>query len=292
MVEILQDLQRMFKIDYSLIFTEFVRWIPHLIAGILIFFSFWVFFRILRFLIIRGLKKTHLSVTIIDLLVKTLKYFMCTVALLMMANQWGIEILPLLSTFGVAGIAIGLAAQQTIGNIISGITILMSRPFKEGDWIELDGIYGRVIQITLRSTHLVTTDNLLVDYPNQKLLESKIINHTFNEHIRLRIKVGIAYKESISTAQEVLLNIIKDDDNFLTDPAPRVVVTELADSSINLELQVWLNNAADEISLGHELRKKAKLALDAAKIEIPFPHRQVFIENIQAKGIEKFLKKK
>jgi small conductance mechanosensitive channel len=292
MVEMLQDLQRMFKIDYSQIFTEFIRWIPNLIVGILVFLFFWVLFRFLRFLIIRGLKKTHLSKTIIDLLIKSLKYFMFTVAFLMMANQWGIQILPLLSTFGVAGIAIGLAAQQSIGNIISGITILMSRPFKEGDWIELDGVFGKVIQITLRSTHLLTTDNLLVDYPNQKLLESKIINHTFNEHIRLRIQVGIAYKESISAAQEVLLSIIKDDDRFLTDPAPRVVVTAIADSSIDLELQVWLNNATDEILMGYELRKKAKLALDEAHIEMPFPHRQIFIENIQAKGIEKFLKKK
>ncbi len=292
MVEMLQDLQRMFKIDYSLIFTEFIRWIPHLIVGILVFFFFWALYRFFRYLIIRGLKKANLSVTIIDLLIKSLKYFMFTVALLMMANQWGIQILPLLSTFGVAGIAIGLAAQQTIGNIISGITILISRPFKEGDWIELDGVFGKVIQITLRSTHLQTNDNLLVDYPNQKLLESKIINHTFNEHIRLRIQVGIAYKESISAAQEVLLSIIKDDTRFLTAPEPRVVVTQIAESSINLELQVWLNNAADEIWLGHELRKKAKLAFDEANIEIPFPHRQVFIENIQAKGIEKFLKKK
>ncbi len=292
MVEMLQDLQRMFKIDYSQIFTEFIRWIPNLIVGILIFLFFWVLYRLLRFLMIRGLKKTHLSVTVIDLLVKTLKYFMATVAFLMMANQWGIQILPLLSTFGVAGIAIGLAAQQTIGNIISGITILISRPFKEGDWIELDGIYGKVIQITLRSTHLVTTDNLLVDYPNQKLLESKIINHTFNEHIRLRIQVGIAYKESISAAQDVLLGIIKNDERFLTEPEPQVVVTEMAESSINLELQVWLNNAIDEIVLSYELKKKAKLALDEAHIEIPFPHHQVFIENIQAKGIEKYFKKK
>ncbi|MBN2088218.1 mechanosensitive ion channel family protein [candidate division KSB1 bacterium] len=291
MVEMLQDLQRMFKIDYSQIFTEFIRWIPNLIVGILVFFFFWVLFRLLRYLIIRGLKKTHLSITIIDLLIRSLKYFMFTVAFLMMANQWGIQILPLLSTFGVAGIAIGLAAQQTIGNIISGITILVSRPFKEGDWIELDGVFGKVIQITLRSTHLLTTDNLLVDYPNQKLLESKIINHTFNEHIRLRIQVGIAYKESISAAQEVILGVINDDVRFLTKPEPRVVVTEIADSSINLELQVWLNDATDEILLSYELRKKVKLALDAANIEIPFPHHQVFIENIQAKGIEQLFRK-
>lgn len=278
MIKLLKDLQQVFHIDYSPLFHEFVRWIPRLFAGFLIFIIFWLLFRSLRYVLKQTLHHAKLSLTIIELLTKILKYFIFSLAILMMANQWGIEIVPLLSTLGVIGIAVGLAAQQTLANLISGIVILISRPFVEGDWIEVENVFGRVLKISLRSTHLITRDNLLVDYPNRIIVETKIINHSFLETIRIRVPVGIAYKEYIPTAQQVILDVLKDDPRFLASPAPQVVVTELAESSTNLELRAWINNTADELPLTDELRLKIKLALDAAGIEIPFPHRQIFIE--------------
>ena len=116
--------------------------------------------------------------------------------------------------------------QQTLANFISGIIILVSKPFREKDYVELEGEFGKVQHISLRSTTLLTLDGLLVDIPNQKIVESKIVNHTHTKHIRLRIAVGIAYKEHIPDAQRVLLNIIKGDNRILTKPAPEVVVDE------------------------------------------------------------------
>jgi small conductance mechanosensitive channel len=120
----------------------------------------------------------------------------------------------------------------------------------------------------------------LVDIPNQKIVESKIINHTYNKYIRLRTRVGVAYKTNISDAQRVLLDLVKNDDRILSKPAPEVIVVDYADSSIILELQVWLKDSRHEILIDNEITEKMKPAFDQAGIEIPFPHRQVFIESV------------
>jgi small conductance mechanosensitive channel len=205
---------------------------------------------------------------------------MLGLAIILVADQIGIKIIALISTLGVAGIALGLAAQQTLANFISGIILLMSKPFKEGDMVELEGTYGRVKEISLRSTAILTMDNILVDIPNQKIVESKIVNHTYNRHIRMRTRVGVAYKTSIPQAQQVLLDLVRNNDQFLTDPAPEVIVVDYADSSIILELQVWIRDSRHEILLDNEITENIKAAFDKAGIQIPFPHRQVFIESI------------
>lgn len=288
MFEFLQRIQEELKIDYSPFFNLFISYFPKIIASFVMLIIFWLINRMLQFLLKRGLERANVSLTIVKLLTKVLRFVVYGIAALTIADQLKIEIVPILSTLGVIGIAVGLAAQQTVANVISGIIILVSQPFKEGDWVELEDIFGRVVLTSLRSTHIVTKDNLLVDIPNQRIVEARIINHTYHNQIRLCIGVGIAYKEYIPTAQEVLLKVVKDDDRMLTNPAPQVVLTEIADSSINLELQVWIKNSNDEIPMTYELRKKVKMALDEAGIEIPFPHRQLFIENVHAQGLEQY----
>jgi len=262
------------------ILTTLLLYLPKLIAGFIILILFYFFYRLVRFVLVRTFRKSEVSESVTHLIVKVLKYCFLGLAFILVADQIGIKIVAIISTLGVAGIALGLAAQQTIANFISGIIILVGKPFKERDYVELEGTFGRVDKITLRSTRLLTLDNLLVDIPNQKIVESKIVNHTHNKYIRLRISVGIAYKEYIPDAQRVLLEIVKNDDRFLETPAPEVVVVDIADSSINLELMVWLKDSLQEVPISYEIRQKAKLALDKAGIEIPFPHQQLFIESV------------
>ena len=272
--------------------TTLFLYLPKLIAGFIILVLFYLFYRVIRFIIIRTLTKAEVSESVTHLVVKIVKYTILGLASILVADQIGIKIVAIVSTLGVAGIALGLAAQQTLANFISGMIILISKPFKEKDYVELEGTFGRVKQITLRSTTLLTLDNLLVDIPNQKIIESKIINHTHNRHIRLRIGVGIAYKESIPEAQKVLLKLVKNDDRLLEKPAPEVVEVEIADSSINLELMVWIKDSRQEVPLTYELRQKIKLALDKAGIEIPFPHQQLFVESLPVEELKQVVSSK
>ena len=274
------------------ILTTLLLYLPKLIAGIIILIIFYSFYRIIRFVLVRTFQRSEISESVTHLIVKVLKYSFLGLAFILVADQIGIKIVAIISTLGVAGIALGLAAQQTLANFISGIIILVGKPFEEKDYVELEGTFGRVDKITLRSTRLLTLDNLLVDIPNQKIVESKIVNHTYNKHIRLRIGVGIAYKEYIPEAQQVLLDIVKNDDRFLQKPAPEVVVVDIADSSINLELMVWLKDSRQEVPIGFELRQKVKLALDKAAIEIPFPHQQLFIESVPVDELKEVARSK
>jgi len=216
-------------LDVQEILTTLLLYLPKLIAGFIILILFYLLYRVVRFVLVRTFRNSQVSESVTHLVVKVVKYVFLGLAFILVADQIGIRIVAIISTLGVAGIALGLAAQQTLANLISGIIILVGKPFKENDYVELEGIFGLVRKISLRSTTLLTLDNLLVDIPNQKIIESKIVNHTHNRHIRLRIGVGIAYKEYIPDAQKVILELVKNDDRFLEKPAPEVVVDAIAD---------------------------------------------------------------
>lgn len=276
-------------LDIKSLLVQIILYLPKLIAGVIILFMFYFIYRFIRFILVRKFEKSEISESVTHLIVKVIKFSLLGLAFILVADQIGIRIIALISTLGVAGIALGLAAQQTLANLISGIIILVSKPFKEGDMVELEDTFGKVKEISLRSTAIMTMDNILVDIPNQKIVESKIINHTYNQNIRIRTRVGVAYKTHIPAAQRVLLELVKDDDRILSEPAPEVIVVDYADSSIILELRFWLKDSYQEIDLDNEITEKIKGAFDQAGIQIPFPHRQLFIDNINVESLKEIL---
>ncbi len=267
-------------LDVTQLFTQVLLYLPNIIAATVILVLAYLFYRVARYFILRTFKRSGVGKSVSVAIIKIVRLIFIGTGLVVAADQMGIKVITLISTLGVAGIAIGLAAQQTISNMIAGIIILVDRPFKEGDFVELDDVYGQVESITMRSTVLRTLDNTTVDLPNHKIIESKIVNHSNYPAVRVRIPFGIAYKEFIPKAQEVLLKAVEEMPQILKNPAPEVNVTNIGESSIDMELMVWINNPSIEVPLGYELRKKIKMALDDAGIEIPFPHRQIFVEKI------------
>ncbi len=267
-------------LDVTQLFTQVLLYLPNIIAATVILVLAYLFYRVARYFILRTFKRSGVGKSVSVAIVKILRLIFMGTGLVVAADQMGIKVITLISTLGVAGIAIGLAAQQTISNMIAGIIILVDHPFKEGDYVELDDVYGQVESITMRSTLLRTLDNTTVDLPNHKIIESKIVNHSKYPAVRVRIPFGIAYKELIPKAQEVILKAIQELPQILKNPAPEVNVTNIGESSIDMELMVWINNPSIEVPLGYELRKKIKMTLDDAGIEIPFPHRQIFVEKI------------
>ncbi len=267
-------------LDVTQLFTQVLLYLPNIIAATVILVLAYLFYRVARYFILRTFKRSGVGKSVSVAIVKILRLIFIGTGLVVAADQMGIKVITLISTLGVAGIAIGLAAQQTISNMIAGIIILVDRPFKEGDFVDLDDVYGQVESITMRSTVLRTLDNTTVDLPNHKIIESKIVNHSNYPAVRVRIPFGIAYKEFIPKAQEILLKTVEKMPQILKNPAPEVNVTNIGESSIDMELMVWINNPSIEVPLGYELRKKIKMALDDAGIEIPFPHRQIFVEKI------------
>lgn len=223
-----------------------------------------------------------------ELLLTILKYALLGFGLILALDQLGFNVMSLVAGLGIAGLALGFAAKDSLANFIAGVTILWDRPFRVGDRVEIDGEFGQVKKITLRSTRIHTNENMVVIIPNQNVANNKVINHTMQASLRLDIPFGIAYKEDIDQARAVVLGLLAGDDRVRERPAPVVVLTEMAASSVNFELRVWLKNPHAEVPLAFEYLEKIKKALDGSGIEIPFPQLSLYVEkgSVEAKGEE------
>ena len=217
-----------------------------------------------------------------SLLLKTFRvasfFFIGTVVL----DQLGVNVAVLVGGLGIAGIVAGFAARDSLENFIAGVTVLVDKPFQVGDYIEIDDQYGQVHEITLRSTRLRTVRNRIMVLPNTHMITQQLMNHTKRNVLRIDIPFGIAYKEFPDEAREALLPLFEGDDRVLSDPAPSVVVTEMADSSVNLSLRFYTRDPSQEVPLQWAYTEKVRERLREADIEIPFPHRQLFLDEAKA----------
>jgi len=202
-------------------------------------------------------------------------------AAVMAADQIGVNVTAALAGMGVAGIAVGFAAQDSLANSIAGFLIFWDKPFKVGDFVHVQDEYGEVTEITLRTTRIRTRNNTFVVMPNKEIIEDVLVNHSMYGETRVDIPVGIAYKESIDDARTALLRAVDEVDGVLAEPEPRVVVTGLGASSIDLEVRVWICEADTERPVYFRTVEACKKALDDAGIEIPFPHLQLFVDEVK-----------
>lgn len=260
-----------------------VGYLPNLFSALVLVVLFWIGNRLAVKTLETTFSRMKIDPQAAALLVRGASAGIFVFALLTVADQLQINIKSLLAGVGVMGLAISFAAKDTVSNIISGVVLIIDRPFRQGDWIALGDIHATVSQIRLRTTVLTTFDNETVVVPNQKISQERIINYTLTPKIRVKVSVGIAYKEDIATVKAILLDLVKGDDRILPDPAPNVVLTGLDASSVNLQLRFWIENPSDKFSFQSGYTEKAKNALDRAGIEIPFPHLQLFVED--SKGV-------
>jgi small conductance mechanosensitive channel len=258
-------------------------YLPNVLMAMILFFLFWFANKLIQQVFASFLKKMKVEKEPTNLLLKGARVGLYIFAFLTIADQLQINIKSLLAGVGVIGLALSFAAKDTVGNIISGIVIIIDKPFKEGDWVSLGTLDATVTQIRLRTTVLTTFNNETVVVPNQQISQERIINYTITPKIRVKIPISIAYKESISAARTVLLETTKGDTQILQDPLPRVIVTDLGGSGVNLQLRFWIENSDDQYTFIFKYTEKCKIALDKAGIEIPYPHLQLFVED--TKGI-------
>jgi len=270
------------RLNIEEIVTQLAQFTPKLITAVSILFLFWLFFRITRGSLRLLLQRSTFEETLIRLLVdNTYRAILMIFALVMAADQVGINIGAALAGMGIAGVAFGFAAQDSLANTIAGVMILWDKPFQVGDWVTVANQYGQVREITMRTTRIRTHDNTYVIIPNKVVIDVVLVNHSKHGEARVCVPVGIAYKERIADARRVILEAVLKIDGVMQNPLPEVVVTALAASSVDMEVRVWIHEAADEIPVYNSVMETSKLALDAAGIEIPYHHLQLFVENVQ-----------
>lgn len=190
----------------------------------------------------------------------------------------GVEVTSFIAILGAAGLAVGLALSGTLQNFAGGVMILILKPFKVGDYIEAQGYSGTVNQVQIFNTILKTPDNRTVIIPNGGLATNSILNYSTEPTRRMDFVFGISYDDDVPKAKQLLEEIAKADDRVLDEPEHMIAVKELADSSVNLLLRVWVKSE-NYWPLNFDLFEKVKLTFDKEGITIPFPQRDVHLHN-------------
>jgi small-conductance mechanosensitive channel len=193
---------------------------------------------------------------------------------------WDINITGLVASAGIVGLALGFAAQDTLSNLFAGVAILSDRPYEIGDFIILDsGERGEVTRIGLRSTRLLTRDDVEVSIPNGVMGATKIVNEAGGPpQYRIRTSVGVAYGSDIDEVVAVLAEIAENHPQTLSDPEARVRFKTFGNSSLDFELQCWIERPADRGQVLHELNSEIYRQFAAHDITIPFPQQDLYIK--------------
>ena len=196
---------------------------------------------------------------------------------------WDINVTAWVASAGIVGLALSFAARDSLSNLFAGVSIVMDAPYKNGDFIILDsGERGVVTHIGLRSTRLLTRDDVEITVPNGIIGNSKIINEAGgpSEKHRIRISVGAAYGSDIDHVIATLEKVATDHEEVCSNPAPRVRFREFGDSSLNFELLCWIDRPVDRGRLRHELGVNVYKAFAAAGVQIPFPQRDLHVKTM------------
>jgi len=191
-------------------------------------------------------------------------------------EQLGVNTTSLIALLGAAGLAVGLALQNSLANFSAGVMLIMFRPFKAGDYVEAGGTAGVVETISIFATTFRTPDNREVIVPNGAIYGGNIINYSARETRRIDMVFGIGYDDDLQLAKQVLEQIIGSEERILPEPAPIIAVGELADSSVNFYVRPWVNTA-DYWAVYFDLTEKVKLTFDERGISIPYPQMDVHL---------------
>ncbi|WP_019673837.1 mechanosensitive ion channel family protein [Psychrobacter lutiphocae] len=227
----------------------------------------------------RILKHYGLNASIEQLLKNIFSVLIIVFGIASVMAQFGFDIVSLVAGLGIVGLAVGFAAQSTIANFISGITILLEQSFQVGDWIALDDKEGRVILISLRTTHILTRDNITVIIPNATVASSEVINITSKNFIRFDIRARIALEADIDAARQVILQVIDGMDSILKRPEPSATIDHISDFGCVFIVRFWVTPSAVARIPGikEALHEGIKTQLQAADIAIPYPHMRILM---------------
>ena len=224
----------------------------------------------------RLLERADVDATLVKFLSNIVRILLLIFVILAAIGQLGIQTTSLIAVLGAAGLAVGLALQGSLSNFAAGVLVIIFRPYKVGDYIEAAGVAGTVDEVQIFNTVMNTPDNKRIIVPNSQITGGIITNYSAHETRRVDFTFGIGYADDIDKAKKIIEEVLTSDERVLEDPAPQIVVAELADSSVNIVARPWAK-AADYWGLKFEVTETVKKRFDAEGISIPFPQRDVHV---------------
>jgi small conductance mechanosensitive channel len=265
------------SIDMQAIFSDYVMpWSINIVMALLIFIVGRFVVGLLVRLADKLMVKTGMDEMLVNFLVAIVKTILLLFVVIAALDQLGVNTTSLIALIGAAGLAIGLALQDSLKNFASGVMLIVFRPFKAGDFVEAGGTSGVVEHINIFSTTMRTPDNREVIVPNGSIYSTTITNFSARDTRRIDLVIGIGYGDDIRKAKDVLKGILDADERVLDDPEPFIGVAELADSSVNFAVRPWVNSS-DFWAAKCDLTERIKLTFDEQGISIPYPQMEVHV---------------
>lgn len=277
-----KNIEKVVDQNVEQITRDFKSFIPDNIVEIAIGYSISFVFALLIFFIGKWISKSVVKIlgkalrkvggvdeTLVKFLENIVYYALLTVVIIAALNKLGIATTSFLAILGAAGLAVGLALKDSLGNFASGVMIVLFKPFKAGDSVVAGGVSGTVTEVTIFNTIFLTADNQKIIVPNSSITSGSITNVNANNTRRVDIVVAISYEDNIKNAKDVLTNIINSNPKVLKDKGFGISVTDLAETSVKLGVNVWAKSS-DYGSLKAELLEEIKIKFDEVGITIPY----------------------
>lgn len=230
-------------------------------------------------LVVRVMRRAKLDETVVGFARRLAGFLFKMVVLVAVLNQLGFSTTSLVAVLGAMSLAVGLALQSNLASLAAGVLLVVFRPFKVGDTVDVGGVLGKVESVALLTTILVTPDNRTVIIPNNKVLSDKITNLSLKENRRVDIAVGVGYDDDLDQAKQALGEVLAADPRVLQEPAPAVYVVNLGDSSVDLTARAWVK-ASDYWNARCALTEAVKKRLDQEGVNIPYPQQDVHLHQV------------
>jgi len=267
------------SIDWSQWLDTLQDWGWRILAAVLIYLIGWWITRQIRKGFVRVLLKRGWDGILTRFIGNVAQVTLLMVIIIAALDTLGMQTSSLLAVLGAAGLAIGLALKDSLGNLASGVMLVGLRPFREGDYVEVADIGGTVTHVQLFNTTLVTADNRRIIVPNSQVTGNIITNYTALSMRRIDLVIGVSYSDDLKVAENTIREILIGHEKVLAEPAPVILLLELADSSINFAARPWVNKD-DYWSVRSELLHRLKTGLEAAGCHFPFPQRDIHVQSL------------
>ncbi|MFC3195008.1 mechanosensitive ion channel family protein [Marinicella sediminis] len=229
----------------------------------------------------KGLTRTGNEAILVNFIKNIVYYILLTVVIVMALGQLGVQTTSLIAVMGAAGLAIGLALKDSLSNLASGVMLVLTRPFKKGDFVEVAGTSGKVTGIRLFSTILHSPDNKEMIIPNGQITADIIVNYTTEDKRRIDLVIGVSYDDDIREAKKILQDTITSHELVLSEPAPVVMLKDLGASSVDFVVRPWVKTE-DYWTVYGELMEQIKLNIEAGGCAFPYPQTDVHLHQVNA----------
>ena len=252
----------------------------NIVAAIAIIIVGMIVARIVSNTVNRLMRARHIDATVADFLSALVRYGIIAFTLIAALGRVGVQTASVIAVLGAAGLAIGLALQGSLSNLAAGVLLVTFRPFRSGEYVDLGGVAGTVLQVQIFSTTLRTADGRMVVIPNGKIIAGNIINFSREPVRRNEFIIGVAYDSDIDLVRNILTEIIQADDRILKDREMTVRLNELGPSSINFVVRVW-SNSGDLQNVYWDVLEKIKRRFDENGISFPYPQMDVNFKRVK-----------